>query len=550
MNTSHGGHPLRQEELARTTAALMGLCVKPPLAMEGHPSNSGDDNSNGAERQSKVCPSIHAQQQQSASESPNTLFSNSSVMDNASSLSSAAIPPAPLPTTVTSSFYPEQVAFLTSVGEMAKRLALQRKPTHRGEGHGNAHHGIDMDLPFLRQGEAPLSVKTLVRGEGQRVRLRLALESQMHQQNQGSQNKNCGNTAAKQKGDSLKDNGDAGRSLSAGRRAAGVQYNHPASLCTILSCFAPLKASYWQDDRLVEPYLGECYDPDPQRRRGNRSDENTVIERGEDGGAGGEELDDDSCSVDINDKTDSRSDCESHDGSDRLRQRRGHSEKAMRSYGKMLTHNRCRNDPVFHDAFFLDTGNITGGERRKKLIVLQSYRASVISFVDMKVLKKDINNDFYIQHPELEIREIKLTHLRKIRAALLNFALEDNSPIEVVTVAHANWYFERLVMRGMVGKRNCGLAVAACILLAVKFIETGDIHKKIQYVKTRFRQDEAFASLTWQKVQEWEFRAYVGLEFTLMPENGNQVVEAHLERLLGQINLTSQEYYSKKFALP
>lgn len=182
--------------------------------------------------------------------------------------------------------------------------------------------------------------------------------------------------------------------------------------------------------------------------------------------------------------------------------------------------------------------------------MLPSYRASVISFVETKVLKKDLNNIFYVQHPELEIREIKLTHVRKMRADLLNLALEENSPIEVVTVAYANWYFERLIMRGMVGKRNRKVALAACVLLAIKFIETGDIHRKIHYLKARFRQIEAFAGVTWQKVQEWEFRAYVGLDFTLMPENDNKVVETHLERLLGEINLTSQEYYSKKFALP
>ncbi|CCW62274.1 unnamed protein product [Phytomonas sp. EM1] len=241
----------------------------------------------------------------------------------------------------------------------------------------------------------------------------------------------------------------------------------------------------------------------------------------------------------------------------------------MRSYRKMLKRHLYRDNPAFYNAFFLDTGNITGGERRKKLIVLPSYRTSVISFVDKKILKKDLNNNFYVQHPELEVRGVKLTHLRKIKNELLVYALEENSPLELTTVAHAYWYFERLVVQGMVSKANRKVILAACALLAIKFLETGDVSKKLQYFRNRWRrfhlvssgilgegeedeieEDEENVKVDWGQVERNEFPVYVGLDFTLMQDLGSNVIATHIERLLQQINVTSQEYYSKKFVSP
>lgn len=249
----------------------------------------------------------------------------------------------------------------------------------------------------------------------------------------------------------------------------------------------------------------------------------------------------------------------------------------MRSYRKVLARQQYRNNAAFANAYFLDSGNITGGERRRKMISLPSYRVSMISFVDKKILKKDLNNNFYVQHPELEVREIKLTHLRKIKHELLVYALEDNSLLDLTTMAHAYWYLERLIVQGMVGKYNRKEIMAACVLLAIKFLETGDITKKIAYFKNRWRRfhnvsgvhvgnvnamlggagarqveedDEEVAHVDWAKVEAQEFPVYVGLDFTLLPDGDGQVIKTHIERLLQLINVTSQEYYSKKFVSP
>lgn len=253
-------------------------------------------------------------------------------------------------------------------------------------------------------------------------------------------------------------------------------------------------------------------------------------------------------------------------------------EQNVRSFEKILTRKQYRNNPAFRNAFFLDSGNITGGERRRKMISLPSYRVSMISFVDKKILKKDLNHNFYVQHPGLEMREIKLTHLRKIKNELLVYALEENSILDLSTVAHAYWYFERLVVQGMVGKHNRKEIMAACVLLAIKFLETGDISKKIIYFKNRWRRfhyvsavnvgnmnamlggggaknaeeedDDDAVHVDWVKVEAQEFPVYVGLDFTLLPDAEGQVIKTHIERLLQLINVSSQEYYSKKFVSP
>nr|CCC95717.1 unnamed protein product [Trypanosoma congolense IL3000] len=427
----------------------------------------------------------------------------------------------------------KQAIFLSGIGEMARQQARQKKRCDyiaKRQADVSTLSTPDSTTPHRA---AFLSVKGLISAEGQRVRMRVVPT-----------------TARSVQSVSLAAGGEGAVKRNGGELSAR-HTPQAVSLCTILSAFEPPKASYWQDDHLVEPYHGESYGPVIPRQRMMRGDDCSAAGERDDEVAGGTTVADGDGGY-IADRAAEVGSCDDGNFESMAGVRSGAADgdHLMRSYGKMLIHNDHRHDAVFYDAFFLDKGNITGGERRKKLIVLDSYRASVISFVDKKVLKKDINSDFYVQHPELEIREIKLTHMRAIRADLLNIVLEEASPIELATVAYANWYFERLIVRGMVGKRNRRLVLAVALLLAIKFVETGDVHRKIHYLKARIRHDDAFRGVSWQKVQQWEFCAYVGLEFTLLPPRGSRVVETHMDRLLTQVNVTSQEYYSKKFAWP
>ena len=93
------------------------------------------------------------------------------------------------------------------------------------------------------------------------------------------------------------------------------------------------------------------------------------------------------------------------------------------------------------------------------------------------MVKKDVNRQFYVQHPELEPLEIKLSHLRSIKLDLLPLVFEEGSPIELATIAHAVWYLERLILKQLVTKSNRKPFAAACVVLAIKFCEVGQVSK-------------------------------------------------------------------------
>ncbi len=200
----------------------------------------------------------------------------------------------------------------------------------------------------------------------------------------------------------------------------------------------------------------------------------------------------------------------------------------------------------YRDAYWLDGGTISG-EHRKRVIALQSYRSSVLPFVDKKEVKKYLNQEFFLRHPELQPRELKITHIRSIKRTMLQFAMDHGSPLELGTVACAVWYFERLVGKLLVTKTNRKLVVSACLLLGVKFWESGitnnrEMGKKLSYALTKC---EECLNVAKEKILAAEFRVFAALDFTLMP--WGDVVVTHVDRLLLLINVTRVEFYSKHY---
>ena len=197
----------------------------------------------------------------------------------------------------------------------------------------------------------------------------------------------------------------------------------------------------------------------------------------------------------------------------------------------------------YRDAYWLDSGTISG-EHRKRVIALQSYRSSVLPFVDKKVVKKYLNQEFFLRHPE----ELRITHIRSIKRTMLQFAVDEGSSLlELGTVACAVWYFERLIGKYFVTKANRKLVVSACLLLGVKFWESGitnnrEMAKKIAYALGKC--EECF-SVPKDRVIAAEFRIFAALDFALMP--CGDVVAAHVDRLLLLINVTRTEFYSKHY---
>lgn len=217
--------------------------------------------------------------------------------------------------------------------------------------------------------------------------------------------------------------------------------------------------------------------------------------------------------------------------------------------------------PQFTNPFFLDDPDITG-ERRKKRVLLRAYVSTVISFADKRREKKDINRQFFIRHPRLEVLDIKLSHIRSIKLSLLQLCLDESSPIELTTLAYAAWYWERLITGLLVTKANRKLVVAACVTLAVKFWECGNISKKLAYTWRKLDDllfegsggggDQGGGTVGFDtsslaaKVKLIEFHIFAALDFTLLPPSF-EIGEVYSERLLHLMNITMREYFSKNF---
>lgn len=199
----------------------------------------------------------------------------------------------------------------------------------------------------------------------------------------------------------------------------------------------------------------------------------------------------------------------------------------------------------YSNAFFIDHPD-AAGDRRRHLINAPSYRISVIAFAEEDVVRRELNEEFALRHPSLEAKRLKLTHIRRIKRELLQVAVGDpQSPIDLSTIAHAVWYFERLVEARRVTKSNRKAVATACLLLAIKFWETGlaiksrnDIREKIKYGTA---QMEKRLGVCATKVRDAEFRVYAALDFSLLATS--PAVKRHILRLLDEMHTTPAEYY-------
>jgi hypothetical protein len=213
-----------------------------------------------------------------------------------------------------------------------------------------------------------------------------------------------------------------------------------------------------------------------------------------------------------------------------------------RHYGAHIEKAGAANE-AFLNPYLVDDPDIIGS-RRRKVLSFPSYRCSLILSVDNKTVKKDINQQFFIRHPQLQSRDIKLTHIRSLKYKVLQLALSESSPLELSTVAFAVWYFERLVARLLATKGNRKLLMSVCVVLAVKFWESGNMAKKIDYALEKL--DSLFGVVR-ERIRNAEFRTFVALDFALLPPKEGNVGGIYMERLLQLVHVTMREFLSKNF---
>ncbi|KAG1117598.1 hypothetical protein G6F42_013394 [Rhizopus arrhizus] len=148
-------------------------------------------------------------------------------------------------------------------------------------------------------------------------------------------------------------------------------------------------------------------------------------------------------------------------------------------------------------------------------------------------LKRDMNEQFRLNHPEIP-PEITLSKIRAIKLHLLEIGKQVD--LEVSSVAHAYVFFEKLVIKNMVTKKNRKLIAACCLFLATKVNEA-----KGTWFRPLLEAMDDELDVDAEEIHEHEFAVFADLEFNLYVPRREFM--PHFERIFNHLEYKSiQEY--------
>ncbi|XP_038056870.1 CDK5 and ABL1 enzyme substrate 2-like isoform X2 [Patiria miniata] len=163
-----------------------------------------------------------------------------------------------------------------------------------------------------------------------------------------------------------------------------------------------------------------------------------------------------------------------------------------------------------YDPMELDDPGLHAG-KHSKVMTFTSYMVSILDYTKPSELKKDINQKFKDKFPHIDL---SLSKLRSIKREMKKIAV-DAGTMEMLTLAHAYVYYEKLVLYGKINKENRKLCAGACLTLAAKLSDTkgADLQNLIKEIEDTFRENR-------KEFLQLEFPILVALEFSLhLPES-------------------------------
>lgn len=165
---------------------------------------------------------------------------------------------------------------------------------------------------------------------------------------------------------------------------------------------------------------------------------------------------------------------------------------------------------------------------------LAGLRLSIVPYTRTKDLKAGLNAAFREAHPDLP-RDLTLSMIRKVKREMFDAGVR--AEVELSSVALAYVFFEKLVLKGVVGKTNRKLVAATCLVLAVKFNEGSASSAAL----VRGWTGSPWAALFEPKeVFKVEFSVFAHLRFNLLVR-GRDAAE-HFVSLLGTLDKSAAEY--------
>ncbi|CAO3615876.1 unnamed protein product [Cunninghamella blakesleeana] len=186
------------------------------------------------------------------------------------------------------------------------------------------------------------------------------------------------------------------------------------------------------------------------------------------------------------------------------------------------------NDSNSYDPLFLDNDTYP-----QYIGNISSSVTSTTPNVRPSDARRELNEQFRSMHPEIPL-EITLTKIRSIKNHLLEIGKAVD--LEISTLAHAYVYFEKLVIKNVITKKNRKLIASCCLFLAFKINEA-----KATHCQPLLEAIDDELDIDSKEVHGHEFAVYADLEFNLYIPRREFM--PHFERIFTHLENKSIEAY-------